>query len=82
MDTAYAATTNDKVEIWRESHFNALFKGDDWHGTEKGDMLERAFAALGVRIAYFPYTLSTSSSALRRTLRAHGGLTCNGDRAA
>jgi len=46
-----------------------LFKGDDWRGTEKGDRLERAFAAVGVEVIYFPYTLATSSTALRRTLR-------------
>jgi glycerol-3-phosphate cytidylyltransferase len=46
-----------------------LFKGNDWQGTEKGNKLERDFAALGVEVVYFPYTLSTSSSALRRTLQ-------------
>lgn len=37
--------------------------------TKKGDKLEREFGALGVEVAYFPYTLATSSSALRRTLQ-------------
>jgi glycerol-3-phosphate cytidylyltransferase len=46
-----------------------LFKGDDWQGTERATKLERDFAALGVGVVYFPYTRSTSSSALRRTLQ-------------
>jgi glycerol-3-phosphate cytidylyltransferase len=66
---AHAAMTNDKTEIWGELRFNVLFKGNDWQGTEKGNRLERDFAALGVDVVYFPYTQATSSSALRRTLR-------------
>ena len=69
VDAALPAMTNDKVEIWREVGFNVLFKGNDWQGTEKGKKLERDFAALGVEVVYFPYTRSTSSSALRRTLQ-------------
>lgn len=68
VDAVHEARTNDKVAIWKELGFNVLFKGDDWRGTEKGDKLEREFGVLGVEIAYFPYTLSTSSSTLRRTL--------------
>jgi glycerol-3-phosphate cytidylyltransferase len=68
VDTAVPALTNDKVEIWKDLRFNVLFKGNDWQGTEKGDKLERDFTALGVEVVYFPYTLSTSSSALRRAL--------------
>jgi glycerol-3-phosphate cytidylyltransferase len=69
VNAAIAALTNDKVEIWRDLRFNVLFKGNDWQGTENGNKLEREFAALGVEVVYFPYTLSTSSSVLRRTLQ-------------
>jgi glycerol-3-phosphate cytidylyltransferase len=68
VDAACPAMTNDKLEIWRELRFDVIFKGDDWRGTEKGGRLERDFAPVGVEVVYFPYTLSTSSSALRRTL--------------
>lgn len=68
VDEAVAATVDDKLEIWRELRFNVFFKGDDWRGTEKGRHLEREFAKVGVEVCYFPYTKSTSSSALRRTL--------------
>jgi glycerol-3-phosphate cytidylyltransferase len=53
--------------------FDVLFKGDDWRGTEKGRRLERDFAAVGVEICYFPYTVHTSSSLLRRALAAIDG---------
>jgi glycerol-3-phosphate cytidylyltransferase len=75
VDAAVPALTNDKVDIWMDLRFNVLFKGNDWRGTEKGNKLERDFAALGVEVVYFPYTLSTSSSALRRTLQNIDALT-------
>ena len=69
VDAALPARSQDKVEIWKDLRFNVLFKGSDWQGTAKGDQLERDFAALDVQVVYFPYTQSTSSSALRRTLK-------------
>jgi glycerol-3-phosphate cytidylyltransferase len=68
-DTAVPVTTSDRVALWKELRFNILFKGDDWQGTEKGHQLERDFGALGVEVVYFPYTLATSSTALRRALQ-------------
>jgi glycerol-3-phosphate cytidylyltransferase len=69
VNAAIPALTAEKVAIWKDLRFNVLFKGNDWQGTDKGNKLEREFAALGVEIVYFPYTLATSSSALRRTLQ-------------
>jgi glycerol-3-phosphate cytidylyltransferase len=69
VDAAFPAFTDDKVKIWKQLRFNVLVKGDDWQGTEKGDQLERSFAGLGVEIVYVPYGRSTSSTALRRTLK-------------
>lgn len=68
VDDAVAAIVPDKLDIWRELRFDVFFKGDDWRGTEKGERLEREFAAVGVEVVYFPYTRSTSSTALRRAL--------------
>jgi hypothetical protein len=65
------APRNDERQgqTWKDVGFNVLFKGSDWQDTEKGETLERDFAALGVEVVYFPYTPSTSSSALRRALQ-------------
>ena len=68
VDEAIAETVPDKLETWRQLRFNMFFKGDDWRGTEKGRRLEREFAAVGVEVIYFPYTVETSSTALRRAL--------------
>jgi len=68
VDEAVAETVPDKLDTWRSVGFDVYFKGDDWRGTERGERLERAFAEVGVKVVYFPYTMSTSSTQLRRTL--------------
>jgi len=70
VDEAVAEVVPDKLDTWREIGFDVLFKGDDWRGTPKGLKLEADFAAVGVRIQYFPYTVHTSSTQLRRALAA------------
>jgi glycerol-3-phosphate cytidylyltransferase len=70
VDEAILEVVPDKLETWRRTPFDMIFKGDDWRGTAKGDRLERDFAAVGVEVVYFPYTVHTSSSLLRRALSA------------
>ncbi len=60
----------DKLDTWRQVRFDVIFKGDDWRGTPKGEKLERDFASVGVEVEYFPYTMHTSSTILRRALAA------------
>ena len=70
VDSVHAETLPDKLETWREVGFDIFFKGDDWRGTPKGIELERRFAEVGVEVVYFPYTIQTSSTALRTALAA------------
>ena len=72
VDAVYAERTADKSDSWGDVGFHRIFKGDDWQGTAKGLRLEEQMAALGVEVVYFPYTLQTSSTALRKAL-AHRG---------
>ncbi len=70
VDAAFVETVPDKLETWKQVRFDVLFKGDDWRGgTPKGgDRLERDFATVGVDVVYFPYTVHTSSTQLRRAI--------------
>lgn len=70
VDEAVAETAVDKLETWQRVGFDIYFKGDDWKGTERGLALELAFADVGVEVVYFPYTMTTSSTTLRRALDA------------
>ncbi|MGM1029608.1 MAG: adenylyltransferase/cytidyltransferase family protein [Actinomycetota bacterium] len=68
VDRVHVETAPDKLDAWREVGFTHFFKGDDWRGTEKGKRLELELGAVGVEVVYFPYTMYTSSTALRRAL--------------
>lgn len=68
VDEVYEEHVATKLEAWQDTHFDRIFKGDDWRGTPKGEQLERDFATVGVEVMYFPYTVHTSSSMLRRAL--------------
>ncbi|MCY7412586.1 MAG: adenylyltransferase/cytidyltransferase family protein [Salinibacterium sp.] len=79
VDEAVVETVPDKLETWRQVGFTIFFKGDDWRGTDKGDRLEREFAAVGVEVVYFPYTANTSSTVLRRALDLIEGMSARSD---
>ncbi|MET9700363.1 adenylyltransferase/cytidyltransferase family protein [Streptomyces sp. NPDC006529] len=70
VDAAFVETVPDKLETWKQVRFDVIFKGDDWRGTPKGQRLEEDFATVGVDVVYFPYTVHTSSTQLRRALDA------------
>ncbi|MFR9674959.1 adenylyltransferase/cytidyltransferase family protein [Streptomyces sp. TR06-5] len=70
VDAAFVETVPDKLETWQQIRFHVLFKGDDWRGTPKGQRLEADFRTVGVDVVYFPYTVHTSSTQLRRALDA------------
>ncbi|MEC4017821.1 adenylyltransferase/cytidyltransferase family protein [Streptomyces sp. H27-D2] len=68
VDAAFVETVPDKLETWQQVRFDRIFKGDDWRGTGKGAKLESDFRTVGVEVVYFPYTVHTSSTQLRRAL--------------
>ncbi len=68
VDEAVPEDLPHKLEMWERLQFNAIVKGDDWKGTDRGDKLEADFAEVGVEVVYVPYTKQTSSTMLRRML--------------
>ena len=82
VDDVHAESAVDKLDTWRAVGFDVYFKGDDWRGTERGRRLEARFAEVGVEIVYFPYTMHTSSTLLRRALQSLGRGGSDSDRAA
>jgi glycerol-3-phosphate cytidylyltransferase len=70
VDRVHAETLPDKLDTWEVLRFDVFIKGDDWRGTDQARRLEQRFAEVGVEVVYFPYTLNTSSTLLRRALEA------------
>jgi glycerol-3-phosphate cytidylyltransferase len=69
VDDVHVELVPDTLVAWRQLRFHRIFKGDDWRGTPKGDLLERRFANVGVEVVYFPYTQQASSTLLRLALQ-------------
>ena len=55
-------------DMWATLHYDKLFVGSDYKGTERFQRYEEYFADKGVEIVYFPYTQSTSSTQLRSSI--------------
>lgn len=56
---------SDAWEIW---HYDKLFVGSDYKGTERFKKYEEYFKNKNVKIVYFDYTKSTSSTQLRNLI--------------
>jgi glycerol-3-phosphate cytidylyltransferase len=70
VDRVHEEVVPSKLDTWQVVRFDRIFKGDDWRGTAKGHRLETDMASVGVEVVYFPYTVTTSSTQLRRALAA------------
>lgn len=53
-------------DAWNLWHFDRLFVGSDYKGTERFNRYEEYFKDKGVEIIYFPYTQGTSSTQIRK----------------
>ena len=58
----------EDTDIWPELHYNRLFVGSDYKGSERFNNYERYFADKDVEIVYFPYTQGTSSTQIRECI--------------
>ena len=68
VDEAVPQSSMDKFEAWEKHKFNQMYVGDDWKGTDAWNKIEEDFKAVDVKVVYFPYTVKTSSTILRKAL--------------
>jgi len=69
VDLAVPQMTMDKLDALDRYKFDIMFVGDDWYKTDKWEEFDNDFTSKGVRIVYFPYTKSTSSTLINETLK-------------
>jgi len=69
VDAAVPQSDMDKLKMCKKLNANIMFVGDDWYGTDKWKAYEEEFEKEGIKIIYFPYTKSTSSTEIRKKLK-------------
>lgn len=70
VDKVVPQVDMNKMEAWKKYHFDAMFVGDDWKGTQKWEEFEKIFSEVGVDIVYFPYTREISSTIIEKKIQA------------
>ena len=68
VDEVVTQENMNKMEAWEKYHFDVMFVGDDWKGTDKWNKIEADLNAVGTQVVYFPYTKGTSSTLINETL--------------
>jgi glycerol-3-phosphate cytidylyltransferase len=68
VDLVVPQNSMDKFEAWNRYKFDFMFVGDDWYKTPSWENLEKRFSDVGVKIVYFPYTKTTSSTKINNAL--------------
>lgn len=68
VDIAVPQFNHDKLEALDRYSFDIMFVGDDWYKTDKWLSIQEQFEKRKVRIVYFPYTSTTSSTLINETL--------------
>ena len=68
VDKVVPQVDKNKYAAWEQYHFNKMFVGSDWKGTEAWNNYESQFAPVGVEIVYLDHTDGISSTILRDKL--------------
>ena len=68
VDKVVPQPDKNKFAAWERYHFNKMFVGSDWKGTEAWKRFEEQFAPVGVEIVYLDHTDGISSTILRDKL--------------
>ncbi len=68
-DIVVPQTSMNKMEAWERFHFDALFHGSDWKGSDMYTRITEEFRKLSVDVVFLPHTQGVSSTMLADVLR-------------
>lgn len=68
VDRAEINRFRDKLKLWELYHFDVVFIGDDWKGTERWNKFEKILADVSVNVIYVPYTRGISTTDIREKI--------------
>ncbi|MBQ8533584.1 MAG: adenylyltransferase/cytidyltransferase family protein [Clostridia bacterium] len=69
VDEVVPQTSMNKLEAWEKLHFEAVFHGDDWKGSNLYNKVEEDFKKVGVDMVFLPHTDGTSSTIITEKLK-------------
>lgn len=72
VDKVVPQFDKNKMAAWEKYHFNKMFVGSDWKGTDAWNRFEEEFKPLGVEIVYLDHTDGISSTILREKINGKG----------
>ena len=74
VDQVVPQTSMNKMEAWEKYHFNALFHGSDWKGSDMYNKMIDEFKEVGVDVVFLPHTDGVSSTMLADRIIGHNNI--------
>ena len=68
VDRVVPQTSMNKMEAWKQLHFDAIFHGDNWKGSNLYNKVEAELNKVGCDMVFLPHTDGTSSTLLTDVL--------------
>lgn len=68
VDEVVPQVSMNKMEAWEKLHFDIMFHGSDWKGSEMYNKIIEDFARVGAKVVFLPHTEGTSSTLLSEVL--------------
>lgn len=69
VDKVVAQENMDKLKAWENLHFDVIFHGDDWKGSNMYNEMEKALKDVGCDLIFLPYTKGISSTLLTNKMK-------------
>lgn len=73
VDQVVPQISMDKLIAWEKLHYDRLFHGDEWKGTDLYNKIEKELSDVGVEVIYLPHTVGISSTKLTQYIKGKLG---------
>ena len=68
VDRVVINDVRDKLTLLERYHFNVVFIGDDWKGTDRWNSFEKILGERNVDVIYVPYTKGISTTDIKKRI--------------
>ena len=69
VDEVVPQENMDKVAAWGKLHFDVIFHGDDWKGSDMYNDIEQKLKSVGCEMCFLPHTDGISSTKLHEYIK-------------